>query len=71
MVSLSLIVSQAAPAFAATSDSDGDGLTNVQERNITLTSPFDRDSDDDRMADRRRRRLCYLRQRCIKLRHGA
>ena len=49
-VSMGFIVAQAAPALAAT-DPDRDGLTNYQERNVTETSPFDADSDDDKIRD--------------------
>lgn len=49
-VTLAMSVWIAAPA-SASMDSDHDGLTNWQERNVTHTRPFDPDSDNDHIKD--------------------
>ncbi len=49
-ISLAFIVAQTAPALAAT-NSDRDGLSNSIEKKITKTSPFDKDTDNDRIKD--------------------
>jgi hypothetical protein len=50
-VSLAFIVAQTAPALAAGSDPDSDGLRSSIERNVTETNPRDADTDNDRIKD--------------------
>lgn len=51
-VSLALIVGITSQAMAGPArDSDRDGLSNKIEKRVTHTSPFDKDSDNDRIKD--------------------
>ena len=51
-VSLALIVGMTSQAMAGPArDSDRDGLSNKIEKRVTHTSPFDKDSDNDRIKD--------------------
>jgi hypothetical protein len=50
-VSLAFIVAQTAPALAAGSDPDRDGLSSSIERNVTETNPRDADTDNDKIKD--------------------